>query len=201
MIHTDQRFSARVEEEVARLEASTDAEVVVVAAARSGTYRDAALIGASVAALALLVVLMLLPHPIHPVLVVVDLILVWGIAAWLLDGPVALRRLVGAARQQAQVEEAAAAEFHREAVHATPRRTGLLIYVSALEGRVELIPDVGLEERIPRALWADAVAEFAHDDLEHFLAGLRRVGDLLARHVPPHEGETVDLPNAPRVRL
>lgn len=201
MIHTDERFNQRVEEEVGRLEQRTDAEVVVVAAERSGTYADVAQRAASAVTLLVLIVLMALPHPIHPALVVVDLVAVWLLTAWLCNGHVVIRRLSSSARKREQTAELAAAEFHREAVHATPRRTGLLVYVSALEGRVELIPDVGLEARIPRALWAEAVEEFSHDDLEHFLAGLRRVGELLAEHVPNAEGKpVVDLPNAPRVR-
>jgi uncharacterized membrane protein len=82
----------------------------------------------------------------------------------------------------------------------TPRRTGLLVYVSGWEGKVELIPDVGLEARIPRALWGKAAQNFAHDDLDHFLAGLAAVGELLAEHVPHTDGQRVDLANTPRIR-
>lgn len=200
MIHADGRFSQRVEEEVGRLEQGTDAEVVVVAAARSGSYADVAWRAASVVTLLALVALLVMPWTIRPVFLVVDLVLVHLVALRLLGSPRAVRALTTAARRQRQVVEAAAIEFHREAVHATPRRTGLLVYVSALEGRVELIPDLGLEERIPRGTWTRAVETFAHDDLDHFVQGLRAVGDILARHVPPAEGRVVELSDAPRVR-
>lgn len=200
MIQADRRFAQRVEEEVGRLEQGTDAEVVVVAAARSGSYADVTWRAASVVTLLTLVGLLVMPWTIRPHFLVVDLVLVHLASVWLFGTPRAVRALTRAARRRRQVAEAAASEFHREAVHATPRRTGLLIYVSALEGRVELIPDLGLEERIPRGTWTKAVEAFSHDDLDHFVEGLRTVGAILARHVPPSEGRVVELPDAPRVR-
>lgn len=200
MIHTDARFSETVEAEVARLEAGTDAEVVVVAAARSGEYRDVVASSAAAAALTAFLVMLAAPVDINPLLAVVDLVVAWGLARWLLDAPWFLKRVVSATRMNQQAQFAAAAEFHLEAVHGTPGRTGLLIYISALEGRVELIPDVGLEARIPRGRWAEAAAEFAHDDLDHFVAGLRKVGELLAEELPQTDSSGVDLANAPRIR-
>ncbi len=200
MLHTDENFSSRVEEAVAELAQRTDAEVVVVVTERSGTYRDLAAAAASVATLVGLLVLMALPHAIHPALVPIDLLMIWCVSAWLANDRRLVRLISTARRRKDQVHRAAAAEFHIEAVHSTPRRTGLLIYVSALEGRVEVVADVGLEARIPRGRWGTAAHEFATDDLEHFLAGLRRVGEVLAEHVPPTEGKQVDLANAPRIR-
>lgn len=199
MLHDD-RFSKSVEEEVGRIEQRTDAEVVVVAAPRSGNYADVAQLAASVLTLLVLIGLLAMPQTIRPFSLVLDLLIVHGLGVWLFSRPWALRFLTSNSRRQEQVERAAAAEFHIEAVHATPRRTGLLVYVSALEKRVELIPDLGLEERIPRGEWAKAVEAFTHDDLDHFLSGLRAIGEVLARHVPPAEGAVVELPDAPRVR-
>jgi len=200
MIHANEQFSDAVEKAVTEIEELTDAEVVVVAAERSGHYRDLAAVGATGFTLIALLGMMAVPFEVSPFMVVIDLILVWIAAAWLANGQWAIRRLASADRRDAHVREAAAAEFHREAVHATPGRIGLLIYVSALEGRVEIISDVGLEARIPRGRWAAAASEFSHDDLEHFIAGLKRVGTVLADGCPPTEGKKVDLPNAPRVR-
>ncbi len=200
MIHADDTFSSRVETEVARIETLTDAEVVVVAAERSGNYADLpANYGFGVAMLGL-VALMALPYNVIPVAAIVDLVVVWGVARFALNRASVLRHLAPKQRQRWQVAQAAAAEFHLEAVHATPKRTGLLVYVSALEGRVELIPDVGLEARIPRGKWSAAAEDFSHDDLEHFIAGLGQVGALLEAEVPRTEHDRIDLANAPRIR-
>lgn len=200
MIHTDTRFSERVEQAVAEIEKTTDAEIVVVAAERSGTYRDVALTWASLSTISVLVVLVLIPQGVHPYALVPELAAIWFLFGWLFDGRTAVRRLAPTARQVAQVSTAARAEFHREAVHATPNRTGILIYVSATEGRVEVIADVGIEGRIPRGEWASAAQQFRHDDVDHFVAGLARIGEVLAKHVPITHNSAFDLPNAPRIR-
>jgi putative membrane protein len=200
MIHADQRFSEAVEQAVAELEERTDAEVVVVAAEQSGSYADLAHGAGATAAFLTFLALLMLPFPVHPFFATADLLGAYLIVRWMAGGAPVLARFAGEARCEAQVRRAASAEFHLEAVHATPRRTGLLVYVSAWEKRVELIPDVGLEAAVPRPEWAKAAELFRHDDLDHFLQGLSAVGDLLAEHLPRSEGQRVDLPNAPRVR-
>lgn len=200
MLHTDARFSEAVERAVEALEKRTDAEIVVVASERSGHYRDVAMFAASTLSFVLLLVLLFAPFDVHPASVPIEIGLTWLIGAWLFNGRHPLRVLAPRRRQIEQVRLAAHAEFHREAVHGTPNRTGLLVYVSGLEGRVELVPDAGLEGRIPRGVWAKATQEFSHDDLDHFLAGLQAIGEVLAEHVPALEVDEIDLPNAPRIR-
>lgn len=200
MLHADERFHSAVEDAVGRLEARTDAELIVVAAPRSGSYRDVGLIAAAIATLLMLVVLLLIPVDVHPWMLVPELAITFLGTAWLASWHVVQRRLVPARRRRAQVEQAAHAEFHRETVHATPHRTGVLIYVSAMEGLVQVIPDLGIEGRVPRVPWERACATFRHDDLEHFLEGLEALGQVLEEHVPALETDLVDLPNAPRVR-
>jgi len=200
MIHADQRFSDAVEAAVGQLEERTDAEVVVVAAEHSGSYHDLAYASGAMAAFATFLALLALPFPVHPLFASADLLGAFFVVSWLASGTPWLARFAGDARCEAQVRRAASAEFHIEAVHATPRRTGLLVYVSGWEKRVELIPDVGLEAAIPRGEWAEAAKHFAHDDLDHFLQGLEAVGKLLADKVPHTGGQRVDLANAPRVR-
>ena len=200
MIHADSRFSEAVAKKVGELEEATDAEVVVVAAERSGAYADLAQAIGGLTALLTLGVLVLLPWSVHGVMVVLDLALVWGVVTWLVSGHRVLARVAGEKRRHAQVRRAAAAEFHLEAVHATPQRTGLLVYVSAWEGLVELIPDVGLEARIPRGRWAEASGKLTTEGLEGFLAGLDAVGSVLAEHVPNTGAREVRLDDAPRIR-
>lgn len=200
MLHADARFADAVAAKVAQLERKTDAEVVVVAAGKSGSYTDLAQVGGGLAALLTFVVLLVLPVTIHPVLAIVDVALVFALASWGLSGHRASSWLASGPRKLDQVRRAAAAEFHLEAVHATPLRTGLLVYVSAWEGEVELIPDVGLEARIPRGKWVEAMRCFSTVDLRGFLAGLDAVGEVLAEHVPHTGARKLDLDDAPRIR-
>ncbi len=202
MIHHDERFESAVETLVTELETHTDAEIVVVACGRSAAYTDVRFAWASGIAFLSLALLIELPAHVPPIWVMVDLLATWFAVAFITNANPILARLVRARRKIESVKEAAAAAFYSEAVHGTPDRVGVLVYVSGLEGRVELVPDVGIEQRVPRGRWAKAIAQFRHDDLDHFLDGLKEVGAVLADCVPStgREGR-VDLPNAPRVRM
>ena len=200
MLHTDAQFSKAVEEAVARIEQTTSAELIVVAASRSGSYRDIALLGASVGALVAMVVLVVIPIAIHPAMLIVEVAITWALLAWILDGAWFVRWTAPRARRLAQASEAAHAEFHREGVHATPTRTGVLIYVSALEGRIEILPDLGVQGRVPPGRWQAACERFSDRDLPSFVQALEGLGELLAKHVPPDAVDAVDLPNKPRIR-
>jgi putative membrane protein len=201
VIYTDETFSRRVEAAVTEIESRTDAELVVVVAPRSASYRDLAYAVATALTYALLLALEAMPFAVHPWAVVADLTIAWPLTAWLATSDWVTRLLLRTARARTTVRESAEAEFYREGVHATPNRTGLLIYMSALEGRVEIVQDIGLEAAIPQGRFAHAALAFSENDLEHFLAGLLSVGDVLAAHVPhTATSDDVNLPNAPRIR-
>ncbi|MCB9764913.1 MAG: hypothetical protein H6739_34370 [Alphaproteobacteria bacterium] len=200
MIHTDARFAEAVETAVTRLETLTDAELVVVAAPRSGSYRDVVAISAGVVSFVFLLLAVYSPWAFSPLWLPLDLAVVGGLTAWVVArAPGLTRRLVSARRRKAQVDDAAAAAFVQEQVHGTRNRTGVLIYVSALEAEVRVLPDHGLDGRVPRGEWNRI--RWHATALDPFLKGLEQVGDVLARHVPPVEGDNPDeIPNAPRVR-
>ncbi|NOY27980.1 MAG: hypothetical protein GXP62_19110 [Oligoflexia bacterium] len=206
MLRTDTRFADAVETAVGRIEDQTDAELVIVAAPRSGRYTDiAAALGAAFAWVVLLIVLFS-PWQFSPSLIPIELPLVGLLAAWAAHKrPGLLRLLTTSTRRERQVEEAADATFHQEVVHGTHHRTGLLIYLSSLEGRVSLRPDLGLDARVPRAAWnglcwGDKANPRAPTDLEHFLAGLDAVGTVLAQYVPATGDNPNEIPDAPRIR-
>ena len=205
MIRTDRSFSDAVAGAVRAAERGTAAEIVVVVAARSGSYLDLALIaGAAVAAVTLAVALFA-PAVFHPVAVAIEVPLAFGVAAWLVHRtPGLLSWLAPGARAQAQVERAAAAQFVAEAVHGTKGRTGLLLYVSVMEERVTLVPDLGLQGRVPAPLWT--TVRFAErgagrrvrtqDDL---LRGLAAIGGLLRERAPGDRGDVNEMPDEPRI--
>lgn len=201
MLHTNEGFAKAVEDAVARAEARTDAEIVVVAAERSGAYRDVAMLTATVICGVLLALQLWLPWSFPPLFVLIDLVVAWPLLVWLAQHPRFLRLVVPRTRLAEQARTAAESEFVREAVHGTPNRTGVLVYVSALEGVVEIVPDLGISGRIAPGELVGVRAEFVHDDLDHFVRGLDRLGEVLGAHVPhTAESDAIDLPNAPRVR-
>ncbi len=205
MIRTDRTFSTTIERAVGEAERGTAAELIVVVAARSGSYLDAAgALGAGFAMLVLLVALFA-PRLFPPIAVAIDVPLVFALATWLAHRtPALMRVIVPSARRRKQVDRAAAEHFLAEAVHGTRGRTGLLVYVSLLEERVALIPDLGLLGRVPRAAWADVRWSETGDPsrprtLQGLVRGIEQIGAILRSRVPADPTDANESPNAPRI--
>lgn len=200
VLHLEPRFTTAITEAVAAIERRTDAEIVVVAVSRSGRYTDVSLAAALGGGFAALAFLAWAPVEFSGVLFPIHAALAAGASGYAARRFAGLtRRLAGASRMRVQVREAAEAAFTQESVHGTRRRTGVLVYVSAFEGRVELLPDHGLLGRIPGARFAEL--EISCTSTAELLAGLERLGDLLAAHVPHVEDDNPnEVADAPRVR-
>lgn len=206
MIRYDAKFREAVEAAVGRIEKATAAEIVVVAASRSGSYRDlAAIVGAAVAWLAL-AILVYSPVPFAPTWMAIEVGAVGLACGWFAHrSPWLMRFLAGPARTRRQAEAAAKASFLDESVHGTRGRTGILVYASLLEERVILIPDAGLAAKIPAGTW-HAVRWGAGRDprrlgsLDGFLAGLDALGAVLAQVFPAPPNDRNEIPDAPRIQ-
>lgn len=205
MIRTDRAFSEAIEQAVSEAERDTAAELIVVAAARSGSYLDAAgTLGAGGAMLVLLVALFA-PTLFPPIAVALDVPLVFALVTWLAHRtPALMRAIVPAARRRRQVERAAAEHFLAESVHGTRGRTGLLVYVSLLEERVALVPDLGIEGRVPGGVWADLRWSETGDPsrprtLQDLVQGLEQIGAILRLRIPADATDVNESPNAPRI--
>ncbi len=201
MIKVTPDFERAVEAAVQEAEAHTDAELVVVVAPQSGTYRDLPFALASAASLVLLALVVALPFEFHPWLAVIEIGLAWPAFAWVFSAAPVCRTVASATRKREQVAAAAAAEFHREMVHSTPARVGVLVYLSILEQQVEVIADVGIQGRIPNGEWDVAARPFAQHDPESFAAGIASIGAVLRAHIPPvADAPRLELADAPRIR-
>ncbi len=199
MIISHPDFVSRIEALVGELEESTDAEIVVVAAKRSGSYRDVSV--ASAAGFALVTLLFLLYSPLSFHLFTIPLyLLLLGVGAWWITdrSHAALRLLTRPGRRESQVLEAARAAFVEEAVHGTRSRTGVLVYASELERLVVTVRDLGLDGLVPKSAWHGVAMKAAR--LEDLEATLRGIGAVLAEHVPASDENPNEIPNAPRVR-
>jgi putative membrane protein len=205
MIRTDRSFSKAIELAVGSAERGTAAELIVVVAARSGSYLDVALAAGAIVAMLILLVALFAGAAFSPAAVALEIPLAFGLAVWLFHRtPGLLRALAPAARMRKQVERAAAERFLAEAVHGTRGRSGLLVYLSLLEEQVALIPDLGLEGRVPKALWstvcwsatADPSRPRTQDDL---VRGIAEIGAILKERMPAEGAEENESPDAPRI--
>lgn len=205
MIRTDRNFSEAVERAVREAERGTAAELIVVVARRSGSYLDVALSVGGAAAMATLLIALFAPAAFPPLAVAIEVPAVFAFAAWLANRtPRLLRALTPASRMRSQVERAAAEHFLAEAVHGTRGRTGLLVYLSLLEEAVALVPDLGLEGRLPSAWWSEVGWSEGGEPTrprtqEDVLRGIAAVGAILKARVPSDGTDVNEAPDAPRI--
>jgi putative membrane protein len=189
----------RVTEAVAVVESQTSAELVVVVHRTSGNWREVDLaVGAATAFGALLLVLFH-PKPIPVVAIPVDVALAFAAGAVLCASLSPFRRLLLPRRRvEAQVRACARAAFVEQGVSRTRGRTGVLVYVSTFERRVDVVADLGIDAKLlegsARALSA-AVARGA--DFDAFIEGLRTLGPALAGSLPRADDDVNELPDAP----
>jgi uncharacterized membrane protein len=87
----------------------------------------------------------------------------------------------------------------------TAANNGVLIFVCLADRDVEIVADRGIADRVAPEEWERVCREMeAHYREGRFregsLAGIRGVGDLLAHHFPPREGDRDEVPDRPVVR-
>lgn len=190
---------SRIEAAIREAERGTAGEIVLVLARRAASYRSVPLLYALAAALAtpwpLLAWTSLAPTRAAMVqLAVAALVLaVTATPAW-------RHRLVPHRIRRARAREAAEREFVARGMAETRGRTGVLIYVAEAERHAEVIGDVAIAGKVADSEWRevvdDLVAGFGQGRAaDGLVAAIGRVGAILARHVPPGEGDTDELPN------
>jgi putative membrane protein len=104
-------------------------------------------------------------------------------------------------------ERAAMIEFFRQNLTHTRRRTGILVYISLLERRIEILADRGIVESFSTSEQfhafvrerADAMAAGfqTRSPVESICSELKTFGAHLAKHLPAERGDNPDeLPNS-----
>src|SRR5258705_11125411 len=130
---------------IKEIEKTTDAELVVVVKGRSDHYRHADYLFGALLALAGLLFLVFSPFTFHPYWFVVDVIALFAVGAYVSSRSHAIRRLLTRAKFRADaVRKSAAATFYDAGIANTNSEMGVLIYLSLLERRLELIADRGV---------------------------------------------------------
>ena len=133
--------------------------------------------------------------------------LVGAAAAWLLTvaAPAIERELVGSEAMRLRVHNRAAAAFVSEEVFETHGRTGVLVFLSLFEHRVEILCDEGIRTQVPGEAWRQITAELAEgigrgDAGSSLVAAVEACGALLEAHgVERSEQDVNELSDAPRV--
>lgn len=193
-----------IERSVAELEKRSDAEIVPVLVSESHDYafyefRAAVLLGL----LAFLATLIWLEpieaflrtsfwdyHPSYLVMSCGGLAFTVMLIVYLLVNVPVLDRLVIPRRIMARrVHERALRAFAESLVSHTDNRLGLLVFVSLLEQRVELLADIGLAQRISQDSWQQIVVRMKRELKKKGLSdglrlGIEQAGAVLVDNFP-----------------
>lgn len=141
------------------VEARTSAELVICVRRQSGRYLHADLLTAITAGLATLACLLYLPIDFELASFLVDPLIVAIVAGSMCSRLPGLRRALTRPSVRAEaVRDHAHATFFDKGIRRTSDRIGILLYISLLERRAEIVVDDGITRAVPDQDWARAVA-------------------------------------------
>ena len=204
---------------VTAAERNSDGEIIVVAALRSDAYHDVALHYALLAMLVVPALLALLPQAL------IDRVSAW-LLGWnaefsrgalmlalfalmtvvfllfrLLLAHMPLRLALTPGRTKTRRVHRRAVELFRAGCELKTRgRTGIVIYLSLLERRAEILADKAIAEQVEPEVWGEAMADLV-DEVKAGRPGaglakaVDRVGAVLARILPPKGDNPNELPD------
>jgi putative membrane protein len=114
--------------------------------------------------------------------------------------PAVKRRLASKTRIAEAVSDRCLAAFTEHGLHYTRDHTGILILVSLLEHRVEVLADRGINEKVPPGTWNEIVGNLTAGlksgrACEAFCKAVERCGEILATHFPRQADDRDELPN------
>ncbi len=198
----DEAAFAAVEEAVRLAEERTSGEIVPMLVNRSDAYPGVRAAGAAALAFGAGAVVLSLDIA-HALWLPPVQLAVFALGAWLLGWRHLLRHLVPPSIRAERVDRAARLAFLEHGITETRDRTGILIYVSLLEHRVEVLADRGIQAHVPDGTW-DGVVGTILDGIrarraEHgLIEAVGRCGDILAERFPPRPDDEDELSNRPR---
>ena len=189
----------QVAEAIARVEKTTDAELVTVLAARADDYAYIPLLWASLIALVVPGVV----HYLSGYLTMYTLLVAqWAtfiVLCLVFRLPKVTTRLIPRSVRHWRASNLARRQFLEQNLHHTVGSTGVLIFVSEAERYVEILVDEGISKRLDDSNWDAIVQAFTQQvrqgqTLAGFIACVEACGELLKVHVPVTQTRN-ELPN------
>ncbi|HSQ24583.1 MAG TPA: hypothetical protein VLN44_09235 [Pyrinomonadaceae bacterium] len=202
----DKSAGDAIAEAIREIEKQTSAEMVVVVRGRSGIYRHADYLFGAIVALIGLVFVLFSPIEFHTYWIPFDVIALFIAGAWVSSRGDWIRRTFTTKKFRANAARvSASAMFYEAGIANTSAENGMLIYLSLLERRLEVIADRGILKAVPPLKWNQCVFELKQVGRQatpqKFIEGLRRTGKLLAEHLPAIGENPNELADGPRIEL
>jgi putative membrane protein len=202
-ILTDEQIK-RITQAVAEAESRTSGQIVPVILRQSDRYPAARWRMGSVLALITALALCVLMPALHSVWVVWAEVPAFLIGYGLGSIPSLQRAFLAPLEMEEEVRQRAHEVFQLRNLAATRDRTAVLILVSLLERRVQLLADVGIDSKVAAGSWDGLVERLVRSlRSEHPATGLcaaiAECGAILGEHFPPRPGGTNELSDAPLI--
>ena len=191
---------------VKEIETTTDAELILIVRARSGSYRHADYLFGALLAFAGLLFLLFSPFDFNQYWVAIDVALLFLLGTFSASRSNTLRRLFTSKKfRDEAVRTSAAAMFYEAGIANTNAEMGLLIYLSILERRLELIADRGILKGVSALEWNQTLFDLHQagrkPEPQTLQAGLVKLGALLRNCLPATGENPNELPDLPRFEL
>ena len=200
----DETAQLNLTECVRKIETTTNAELVLTVRARSGTYRHADYLFGALLAFAGLLFLLFSPFDFHQYWVAIDVALLFVVGAFVSSRSNSIRRLLTTEKFRNQaVRTAAAAMFYEAGIANTSAEMVVLIYLSILERRLEVIADRGILKGVNALEWNQTIFELHQAGRTPHRKRPVRDGQIWRiTYQMPCTGENPnELPDAPRFEL
>jgi putative membrane protein len=191
----------QIAEAVEQAESTTSGEIVPLIVHASDRYRHADLAGGIIGqAVALIAGMWLIPGFDYTYAIV---LMVAGFAVGYLitrHAPFMKRMLLGKKAVSEEVYQRALQAFFEQGLANTRDRTGILIMVSLLEHRVQVIADKGINDKVPKAAWDQVVQDVLQGIkrgslIEGLEKAVRHCGEILSKDFPIKHDDTNELDN------
>ncbi|HEY0321620.1 MAG TPA: hypothetical protein VGC66_11725 [Pyrinomonadaceae bacterium] len=191
---------------VREIEKETNAELVIVVRARSGSYRYVDYLCGAILAYVGLLFQLFSPWVFNHYWVAIDVALLFALGFFISSRSNAIRRLLTTREQRARaVRSYAAAMFYEAGIANTQAEMGVLIYLSLFERRLELLADRGVLKGVPPLEWNECVFDLQQvgrrPHPETFLKAFHAFGTMLAKHIPATGDNPNELGDLPRFEL
>ena len=190
----------RIRQAIIAAESKTAGEIVPIITASSARYTEIELLGVVAGLCAGMIVEWFWSDPWGSEYV--NLWPIIGAFVGFLAGrlPVIKRFAASKDRVTEAVHTLALASFSEHGLHYTRDHTGILILVSLMEHRVEVLADRGINAKVETGAWQEIVQILTaglkgNQACEAFCKAITRCGEILAAHFPRQADDQDELPN------
>jgi len=191
-----------IREAVQRAERRTRGEIVPMVVPVSARYRDASYLAGLIVALVTLAALVSVDYGWvrwrwtghHPGWMIVGVLAAYALGSFIGRFPRVIRLLISDERMAMKVRLRAERAFYEQGLHKTKEGTGILIFLSLLERRAQILADQAIDARVPPGTWEILVRDLvqgirADRQTKALCDAIARCGDLLALHFPASGGD------------